>query len=77
VAAEPSQLDVAPGQLSRIDWATLLRRVHAVDALKCPKCGGRLRFEEVTEDKSMARRELKLRGLACEPPPLRRSRFGP
>ncbi len=29
--------------ISRIDWATLLRRVYDIDALACP-CGGRLRF---------------------------------
>jgi len=32
-----------------IDWATLLRRVHDVDALQCAR-GGRLKFKQVVTD---------------------------
>lgn len=27
----------------RLDWATLLMRVFAIDVLECPKCQGRMR----------------------------------
>ncbi|MCC6525867.1 MAG: hypothetical protein IT373_24685 [Polyangiaceae bacterium] len=40
-----------------IHWATLLRRVHDVDALACP-CGGRLFFEELVTDAKVARDTL-------------------
>ena len=32
---------------SRLDWARLLARTFAVDALECPRCGGRLRLVAV------------------------------
>jgi hypothetical protein len=59
---------------SRIDWATLLRRVYNIDALECPQCGGRLRFIELVEDKAVARDLLQARGLPSVPPPLARAR---
>jgi hypothetical protein len=34
---------------SRIDWASLLKRVYAVDILACPCCGGRLKVLAVIE----------------------------
>jgi hypothetical protein len=38
----------------RIDWARLLRRSLGVDALKCPKCDGRLRvLAVITENESV------------------------
>jgi hypothetical protein len=60
----------------RIDWATLLLRVHDVDALACP-CGGRLRFIELATDRARAREILDRLGLpldAPEPRPVRASR---
>jgi hypothetical protein len=32
--------------LSRLDWATLYRRVYDIDPIECQRCGGRLRFVE-------------------------------
>jgi len=37
-------------RLSRYDWAQLLRRVFDVDALRCPRCDGRLAFVAVLTD---------------------------
>jgi hypothetical protein len=57
----------------RIDWATLLRRVHSVDALACP-CGGRLKFVELITEPSTAREILESMGLPTELPPIARAR---
>jgi hypothetical protein len=52
---------------SRIDWATLLRRVYDVDALACP-CGGRLEMLELVTDKAEVRATLERLRLDDEPP---------
>jgi hypothetical protein len=36
--------------LSRVDWATLLRRTFDVDVRTCPRCGGRLTIRAVITD---------------------------
>jgi hypothetical protein len=36
--------------LSRVDWATLLRRTFDVDLRTCPRCGGRLTIRAVITD---------------------------
>jgi hypothetical protein len=61
-------------QLSRIDWATLLKRVYGIDSLACPRCGGRLKFTDVFEDTTVARAELEQRGLPFDPSALARAR---
>jgi hypothetical protein len=48
-------------RLSRIDWATLYKRVFDVDPLQCSSCDGRMRFVEVIEDGARARRQLDRR----------------
>src|SRR5664280_1878100 len=58
---------------SRIDWATLLRRVHSVDALACP-CGGRLKFLDVITEPTMAREILQSMGLPTDLPPIAKAR---
>jgi len=45
-----------------VDWATLLKRVHSVDALACP-CGGRLKFVELITEPTAAREVLANMGL--------------
>ena len=52
----------------------MLRRVHNIDALACPKCGGRLRMIALIMDKEVVRRILLSLGLPCEPPVLARAR---
>jgi hypothetical protein len=44
----------------RLDWATLLERVHRIDALACSRCnGGRLEFVAVISDRAVARKILE------------------
>jgi hypothetical protein len=58
----------------RIDWARLLRRSMDVDALKCPRCDGRLRvLAIITEREPVTRIPMHL-GLPTEPPPVARAR---
>lgn len=53
----------------RLDWHTLLERVHDVDALPCP-CGGRLAFLEIVTERVQARAHLLRLGLEPDPPPI-------
>jgi hypothetical protein len=62
--------------VSRIDWATLLRRVYDIDALACP-CGGRLRFTELVTDPAEARTILQELRLPATPPPIRPAHAAP
>jgi hypothetical protein len=55
---------------SRIDWATLLRRVYDIDVLACP-CGGRLEMLELVTDKVEIRAALDRLRLDDEPPEYR------
>jgi len=57
----------------RIDWATLLRRVHSVDALACP-CRGRLKFVDVITEPTTAREILQSMGLPTDLPPIAKAR---
>ena len=41
--AVDSPVPVAPKRPKRMTWADILMRVWAIDALKCPHCGGRMR----------------------------------
>ena len=54
-APESCNQEVGPrhGAPWRIDWATLLKRVHDVDSLSCP-CGGRLKFVELVTEPTTA-----------------------
>ncbi len=62
--------------ISRIDWATLLRRVYDIDALTCP-CGGRLRFTDLVTDRDEARAILQELRLPATPPPIRPAHAAP
>ena len=57
----------------RIDWATLLKRVHNIDSLACP-CGGRLKFVELITEPTTAREILQSMGLPTELPPIAKAR---
>ena len=57
-----------------IPWADLLKRVYDLDALACPKCGGRLKMISLIMQKDVVRRILVSLGLPCEPPVLARAR---
>ena len=45
-----SAVPVAPKRPGRMNWADLLMRVWAIDALKCPFCGGRMRVIAVIQN---------------------------
>ncbi len=65
--AECDALRTFDSAISRIDWATLLRRVYDIDALACP-CGGRLRFTDLVTDPDEARTVLEGLLLPATPP---------
>jgi hypothetical protein len=64
LVAPPKRAPFEPGKARyssgawRIDWATLLKRVHDVDAVACP-CGGRLKFVEVATQTDCTRERLR------------------
>ena len=58
---------------ARIDWASLLRRIHLVDVLACP-CGGRRSVLADINDPSVVTAILAHLGLPTQPPPIARAR---
>ena len=54
-------------------WAELLQRVFEVDALRCPRCGGRMRVLAAITEVDVARRILACLNLPTRAPPLARS----
>ena len=51
-------------------WAELLQRVFEVDALRCPRCGGRMRVLAAITEVDLARRILACLNLPTRAPPL-------
>jgi len=51
----------------RVEWAKLLRRTFAVDALRCHHCAGRLRLLAAITEKATATKILEHLGLSAEP----------
>jgi hypothetical protein len=51
-------------------WAELLQRVFEIDALRCPRCGSRLRLIAAIEDPAVARKILECLKLPARAPPL-------
>lgn len=60
----------------RVPWAELLQRAFEVDALCCPKCGGRMRVRSAITDPTVAARILWCLALPSRAPPLATSRDG-
>ncbi|MBI4577198.1 MAG: transposase [Planctomycetes bacterium] len=54
----------------RLDWASLLKRVFALDVLECERCGGALEVIAYITDRPVVRRILCHLELPSEPPPL-------
>jgi len=52
-----------------LEWAALLKRVHAVDVLTCAKCAGPMRLVAVIEDEAVAEKILRYLGLPSRAPP--------
>ena len=54
----------------RLAWAELLQRIFEVDALGCPRCGGRMRVLSAITDRTVAARILHCLALPSRAPPL-------
>jgi hypothetical protein len=65
--------EIAVAHDTRIDWATLLRRVHAIDALACA-CGGRLRVIALITDPEVVAAILTSLHLPAAPPTISEAR---
>ena len=52
-----------------LPWATLLRRIFAIDALVCERCGGAMRILSIIDDPAVA--EAIVRHLGLSPPSAR------
>jgi hypothetical protein len=75
--AEPGRGDAqSKVHTRRTLWADLLRRVFEVDALCCPRCGGRMRVLAAITEAHVARRIMACLNLPTRAPPLARSRPG-
>ncbi|MGH0034207.1 MAG: transposase [Myxococcota bacterium] len=73
--AEPGRGDACSKVPTRRTlWADLLQRVFEVDALSCPRCGGRMRVLAAITEPDVARRILACLNLPTRAPPLARSR---
>ena len=79
--SEPLVAPVARGSTGRAEgrrtaWADLLQRVFEVDALSCPRCGGRMRVLSAITDPEVARRILDSLRMPSRAPPLTAPRPG-
>ena len=54
--------------LSRVDWATLLRRTFDVDVTRCTGCSGRMTVRAVVTDPASIHRLLAALRRARDPP---------
>ena len=63
--------------IDRIEWARLMWRVWAVDALLCPGCGGRMKMIAALTERAGIVRVLEHLRVSTEVPRMRRSRDGP
>ena len=61
----------APRSPGRLSWATLLRRVFAIEVLVCLRCAGPRRILDTATETEAVRRLLGALGLAAPPPPHR------
>ncbi len=59
---------------ARSAWARLIKKVYEVDPLKCPHCGGEMRFLAGIEEAPVIERILYHIGVWVPSPPLRAPR---
>jgi 23S rRNA U2552 (ribose-2'-O)-methylase RlmE/FtsJ len=50
----------------RYPWSDLLRRVFAIDMLRCPHCGGVRRLLAAITDPDAIEKVLRAMGLPCD-----------
>ena len=66
----PPEVEVGRPRPQRLAWAELLQRIFEVDALRCPRCGARMRLVAAIEEPAVARKILEWLGLPARAPPL-------
>ena len=72
-AAASGNLPPAPTPATRyVDWASLLRRIHRLDALSCARCGGRLAVIAVLHEPAAIAKVLTHVGASPSRSPPRR-----
>jgi hypothetical protein len=54
---------------SRYAWAELLKRVYSVDALRCDRCGGKMRILCAIHPRDAIQKILDCLGIPSRPPP--------
>ncbi len=59
----PAVEDLLPLRKRRLDWAALLKRVHKVDLLQCPRCHGKMLIIPALSEPSVVARVLSHIGL--------------
>jgi hypothetical protein len=64
-------------RVSRLPWALLLKRVFLTDALKCPKCQGRMKILAAVTKPEAIRKILDHLGIPSEAPRLTSARPPP
>jgi hypothetical protein len=64
----PDEASLLPVRQRRLNWASLLRRVFAVDITVCPRCSGRMRVLCAINDPPVAQKILRHLGLPTEGP---------
>ena len=50
ITVAPTQANATAPHVLRLSWARLLARVFAIDAERCPQCGGRMKWVAVLTD---------------------------
>ena len=66
-----------PSSRQRVPWAELLRRVFAIDVLRCPRCGGRRTVLAYITEPPVVEKILVHLGLPSRPPPRAHARPPP
>jgi hypothetical protein len=64
----PDEASLLPVRQRRLDWATLLRRVFAVDLTVCPRCTGAMKVLCAVNDPPVVQKILRHLGLPTEGP---------
>jgi hypothetical protein len=70
---EPPGRGDGQGDIARIHaryyaWAELMQRAFAIDVLKCPHCGGRMKLIATIADPAVIRKILEHLKLETRPP---------
>jgi hypothetical protein len=67
-AAGDGQGDIARIHARYYAWAELMQRAFAIDVLRCPRCGGRLKLIATIADPAVIRKILEHLKLETRPP---------